>query len=113
MKYLFLLLSIFIASTAFTQEPLQDPNQNPNYTVSRQKYMAEKDKLLASMNTTEQNTYKAFDWTTYKMEKKQQRIERRQERALARINRPMIYPMYNPSNIWGWPRPYWGFHHWR
>ncbi len=111
MKYFFLSLSIFITSTAFTQEVLQDPNQNPNYAISRQKYMSEKDKLLASMNTTEQNTYKAFDWSTFKEEKKQNRINRRQERALARINRPVMLRSCNPGYM-GWPRPYWGYYNW-
>jgi hypothetical protein len=109
MKYYFLLLLLFLLG--LNASHAQDANQNPNYALSRDKYMAEKDRLSAGMNTTEQNTYKAFDWTTYKAEKKQQKIDRRQERVLARINQPVVVPNCN-RGFWGWPRSYWGYYNW-
>ncbi len=88
MRYLFLtivLLSISFLSKA--QEIALAPNQNPNYKVSMDKYLAAQEKSpITTMNTTVQETYKAYDWTEAKQEKKQQRIARRQERRLARIN---------------------------
>ena len=91
----FLVLSIYIANA---QEINLAPDQNPNYKASQAKYEAAKDKLLEGMNTTEQKTYKAYDWTEAKQERRQQRRDNRQQRALARINNPGYY--WNNWNSW-------------
>ncbi|MDR2222111.1 MAG: hypothetical protein LBE34_05155 [Flavobacteriaceae bacterium] len=59
--------------------------QNPNYRVSMDKYMVLVDSITRDFGTTEQNTYKAYDWYEAKQErkaqKKQWRHEERMERA--------------------------------
>ena len=77
-----LLLSFIIFTTAFAanaQELL--PDQNPNYKVSMEKYSATP-AALTTMNTTLQETYKAYDWSTAKAERKAERRNFRRERAL-------------------------------
>lgn len=95
MKTISLLFAAVICAFQVKAQELA-PNQNPNYKVSQAKYEAQQTKLSSSMNTTVQSTYKAYDWTEAKEAKKNQRIARRQERALARINnRPYFsYPDY-------------------
>lgn len=68
------------------QETTSTSDQNPNYLLSLAKYQSSQDRYASEMNTTQQNTYKAYDWTEAKEEKKNQRIDFRQKRALARIN---------------------------
>ena len=84
--FLFSMCSICMAYAQETQ-----PNQNPNWKKSLEKYEANKEKLTETQGTTEQKTYKAYDWTEAKNERKQQRRDYRQQRALARINRPSIW----------------------
>jgi len=68
------------------QEVLMTSDQNPDYKTSLAKYQTGQQGVLEAMNTTAQNTYKAYDWTEAKQERKNQRIDFRQKRALARIN---------------------------
>lgn len=103
-----LLLNSFFVSKA--QEKVLTSDQNPNYKISQDKYLATQEKLSANMNTTVQETYKAYDWTEAKQEKKQQRIARRQERRLARINNPG-YNGYN-FNGYGFSNNYWDYLLW-
>ena len=80
MKQLLLSLIIIAAGFAANAQELA-PDQNPNYKVSMEKYSA----IPASqttMNTTLQETYKAYDWSTAKAERKAERRNFRRERAL-------------------------------
>lgn len=106
MKNIALLILAFWFTVGFSSA--QNPDQNPNYQTSLDIYTK---KLLDSgnttMSTTVQDTYKAIDeW----QDKKDRKIENdrlsrqyRQERRLARINRPSYYsnPYAYSPNIYG------------
>lgn len=97
MKAILIIISFFCASASiFAQENSTVPDQNPNYKVSLEKYKVDNDNLLATMNTTVQNTYKAYDWYEAKQERKHQRISDRRERNLYRLQNYGNY--YNPYN---------------
>ena len=90
---LLLLISVLLSLSTFSQIPA-DPssqippsNQNPNYLVSQNKYMAIKDSLLATSNTTVQQTYKAYDWYQNKLDRKQSRLDHRRKLRINRSNR--------------------------
>ncbi len=85
-KILLSCLSVFTVVLVNAQDAITVPDQNPNFKVSLAKYQASQEGLMATMNTTVQDTYKAYDWYEAKMERRQQRINFRQERILARIN---------------------------
>lgn len=72
-------------SVAATKTVALLPDQNPNFQKSRDKYMAESDKLTANQGTTIQETYNAIDDVEIKKEQKQLRKDRRHERRMARI----------------------------
>ena len=96
--YVFLLLGFSVQA----QDNSLAPDQNPNYKTSLAKYTGNQEQLQSAMNTTVQNTYKAYDWYEAKQERKQQRIQFRQQRALARINsfnnfNYGYYPSYRPG----------------
>ena len=81
------LLLFFIVITAFFAANAQVfmTDQNPNYKVSLDKYVAIQTSSTtpaAAMNTTVQETYKAYDWSTAKAERKTERRNFRRERAL-------------------------------
>ena len=80
MKKVLLSLIIFGAGFASKAQELAS-DQNPNYKVSMEKYQA-LTTVQTSMNTTVQNTYKAYDWSTAKAERKAERRNFRRERAL-------------------------------
>jgi hypothetical protein len=82
----FILASILIGFTGFSQ----DPDQNPNYKISAEKYAEIADEINKTQGQTIQDTYTAFDWSTYKAEKKQARIDSRLDR------RKMRYQYYRP-----------------
>ena len=87
MKKIILVSMVMLSVTILkAQEALMTPDQNPQYKNSLAKYQTDKQSVLEAMNTTAQNTYKAYDWTEAKQERKNQRIDFRQKRALARIN---------------------------
>ncbi|MFD1553826.1 hypothetical protein DNU06_09440 [Putridiphycobacter roseus] len=85
----FLLLSVMVGT--FAQAQTQDPDQNPNYAQAAAKYDTNKENLLVNQGLTIQNTYEAFDWSTYKADKKQARIDNRHAVRLARANTPNYY----------------------
>jgi hypothetical protein len=114
-------LFICLASASFAQESSQlVPDQNPNFMVSRLKYMNQKDSLLSWENTTIQATYKAYDWREAREER---RSERRSYRAQSNYyNNPFYitpnigygYNSYYTRrnygwNNWGFVRPFIGF----
>ncbi len=77
------LLSFIVIAAGFAanaQELALD--QNPNYKVSLEKYTANMVTLQTTNNTTVQDTYKAYDWSTAKAERKAVRRNFRRERAL-------------------------------
>ena len=97
-----LLLSfIIIAAGLSLQAQELSPDQNPNYKTSVEKYRSMKGDLQTTMNTTVQNTYKAYDWTTAKEERK---TARRNERREYRLYSQRYYDPYYNNNYYG--RPY-------
>ena len=101
---IFSFLILIFAYQAKSQE--LSSNQNPNYKASQTKYENQQACLASSMNTTEQDTYKAYDWTEAKEAKKKDRIARRQERILARINNRSCFMDYM---FWGQPYYYYRY----
>jgi len=81
-----LLLSLIVISAGFAANAqVFMTDQNPNYKVSLDKYVAIQTSSTTpatAMNTTVQETYKAYDWSTAKAELKTERRNFRRERAL-------------------------------
>ena len=103
-SFIFSFLILICACQVKSQE--LSSNQNPNYKASLAKYENQKAALTSTMNTTEQDTYKAYDWTEAKEAKRKDRIERRQERALARINNRSCFMDYM---LWNQPYFYYRY----
>lgn len=61
-----------------------DPDQNPRWAVSRDKYIRMADSLNAWHGTTRDETYKAIDWME---ERKEARADRRAFRRQLRLER--------------------------
>lgn len=111
--YLTFVLSVTTSGVLFGQQP--NPDQNPNHQVSMDYYLQNRQELTANQGQTVQNTYKAYDWTTYKAEQKQQRQDRRyefkkmryQSRYFCSNNVSPFY--YGPNNNFYNPyySPYW------
>lgn len=80
------------------------PNQNPNYEVSKSKYMKMADSLNEWHSTTQQQNYKAIDWLADRREARADRREFRQQLRLERA-RQMDYPYYY-SNYGNYNRRY-------
>jgi hypothetical protein len=87
MKKILFTCSILVASLASQAQELAI-DQNPNYKVSMDKYAASQLSLQTTNNTTTQNTYKAYDFSEAK-------AERRAERRNLRRERQMYYNMNN------------------
>ena len=105
MKKLLLVLFIFAGGYAALAQELA-PDQNPNYKVSLEKYQALNTSLQTTMNTTVQQTFKAFDWYTAKQDRKvERRADRRENRRFNNFNgfnnynRPFFLGNYNG---WRW-----------
>ena len=60
------------------------PDQNPNYAVSRAKYMQIADSLNEWHSTTQQENYKAIDWLA---DRREARADRREFRRQLRMER--------------------------
>lgn len=73
----FLGLGFLLSAGASAQQ--SNPDQNPNYQVSMDYYMQNYRTLTANEGETVQSTYTAYDWTTHKMEQKQERKDRKYE----------------------------------
>lgn len=91
------IITVCLATAAIAQEGSQSlaPDQNPNFNVSRQKYMNIKDSLLTYANNTVQETYKAYDWYEAKLERKAQRRENRRLSGYNNYNSSYYNPYYN------------------
>ncbi len=74
---------LFCSYIAVAQTDLA-PNQNPNYAVSRAKYMQIADSLNEWHSTTQQEMYKAIDWLA---DRKEARADRREFRRQLRMER--------------------------
>jgi hypothetical protein len=97
MKRIIFTLIILVAGFA-TQAQELAPDQNPNYKVSMDKYVATQVSLQSTNNTTIQSTYKAYDWSTAKAERKAERRSFRRERRLFNnYNDSWDYNGYNNS----------------
>ena len=70
------------------------PDQNPNYAISRAKYMQIADSLNEWHSTTQQEIYKAIDWLA---DRKEARADRREFRRQLRLERArwIDYGNYN------------------
>jgi hypothetical protein len=107
MKQLITLFVLSLGLSAQAQELL--PDQNPNYLISKNKYMQQKDSLGMYMNTTIQNTYKAHDWYEARQERRQVRFDNRMQRRLWSAQNT-----YWINDGWGWNNNRWnGVNDWR
>lgn len=86
------------------------PDQNPNYAVSRTKYMGLADSLTAYHGSTLQETYKAIDWMADRAEARAERRDFRRQLRLIRAsnwyNNDYYYPNYR-NNWRNYRYPYW------
>ncbi len=81
MKRILLSLTIILAAVALKAQE-NTAEQNPDYKISMDKYIAIQTSLQATNNTTLQNTYKAYDWSTARTERRTERRNYRRERRL-------------------------------
>lgn len=91
-----LLLLLLTGSLALSASAQTASDQNPNYAVSRDKYMRVADSVNRWHATTVQNTYKAYDWYEAKTERRDARLANRQAVRLARAQRSYRYDSYDP-----------------
>lgn len=90
------ILTLFIGINGWSQT--QDPDQNPNYKISQDKYAEKADDLNSTQGTTIQDTYEAFDWTEYKTQKKQNRKDNRYNRRVMKYQYRYYNNSYNNCN---------------
>lgn len=95
-------LGILLLTGLNSSAQTQNPDQNPNYQTSQEKYMEKSDELTETQSTTIQETYEAFDWTEHKAKQKQDRKDRRFEKQKMRYqyNRRCRPYRYN-NNFYG------------
>jgi len=102
LPFVLLLLTAGFTSSLQAQTELA-VNQNPNYEVSRSKYMKLADSINTWHGTTPQETYKAID---YMADRKEARDERRAFRRQLRLERNNWYgDYYYPTYGNGWLYP--------
>jgi len=98
---LFTLITLGLSTITFGQN---NPDQNPNYKKSMDKYMAMKDSAHVYMSTTIQDIYNVVDWAEEKQKRQDLKKERKHELKKMRIkannqNRRYRYRRgYNPYN---------------
>lgn len=104
------ILLALMLSTSYTSIKAQSgpvADQNPNYAVSRDRYMKMSDSINTWHSTTVQQTYKAID---YLEDKREQRIERKafhREMRLAAVRNGWYYNnYYSPDYNTSFYRPY-------
>jgi hypothetical protein len=92
---------LLLCNDVISQASLE-PDQNPNYAISRDKYMKMADSLNEWHSTTFQNTYKAKD---YMQDRADARMARREYRRQYQYDRMSVYGYndyyngyYYPSN---------------
>jgi hypothetical protein len=89
-RTLFVLALVFAAGIAMAQTELA-PDQNPNFAVSRAKYMKVADSTNAWQGTTSQQTYKAIDFLADRAEARANRRAFRQELRMERARNGYYY----------------------
>jgi hypothetical protein len=99
-------VSLFAFDT-FGQNGLA-PDQNPDFAVSRDKYMKVADSLNSWHSSTQQEIYKAIDWLA---DRKEARADRREFRRQLRAQRSVwldydVYGDYYRGNRYYRYRPY-------
>jgi hypothetical protein len=100
-----LILLLASATTGASAQSVAD--QNPNYAVSRDKYMKMSDSITRWQSTTAQNTYKAYDWYEAREERRTARRDNRNAVRLARAQRSGYYDSrYNNYNNYNSYDPY-------
>lgn len=104
-RSLFVLALVLAAGIAMAQTGLA-PDQNPNFAVSRAKYMGIADSVNTFQGTTDQQTYKAIDFLADRAEAKANRRAFRQQLRLERA-RNGYYNDYN--NGWYYPSVNFGY----
>ena len=108
-----MLSGLLLVCSALTAQTNLAPDQNPDFAISRDKYMKLADSLSQWQGTTIQQTYKAFDWYEHKQERKNERIQFNRQWQLQR-NYYHYPPYYNRSYYYNnyrnyYPRHRWGF----
>lgn len=91
-----LLTGFFLSVSGQSQSHLA-PDQNPNFAISRDKYMKIADSLNAWHSTTLQENYKAIDWLA---DRKEARADRREFRRQLRRERAGWYNDYDNYNYY-------------
>lgn len=98
-SYFLLITVFFLATGAMAQTGGLVPDQNPNYMVSRDRYLSIKDSVINFQGTTIQDTYKAIDFL-------QDRREAREQRRLFRQNLRMERVRYGGYDYYDYNTPY-------
>lgn len=80
-----LFLSLFLTFSSIITFGQTNPDQNPNYKNSMDKYMSLKDSSHAFMSTTIQEIYNVVDWAEEKQKEKDLKKERKHELRKLRI----------------------------
>lgn len=117
-----LLFPILTAAVCFcsytgTAQTNLAPDQNPNYAISRAKYMQLADSLNEWHSTTQQENYKAIDWLA---DRREARADRREFRRQLRMERArwVDYGYYNdgyylPNNYYYRNNNNYRYNNWR
>lgn len=102
-----LLVMMTAVITAGAQSSLAE-DQNPNYEVSRDKYMKIADSLTSFQSTTVHNTYKAIDYMEDRRIAREERLQFRRQLRLERARRNFYVAPVNRRwhNNWGFYDPY-------
>ena len=91
--FLAVTITACLCSDITTAQTNLAPDQNPNYAVSRARYMQIADSLNEWHSTTQQDIYKAIDWLA---DRREARADRREFRRQLRMERARWdYGYYN------------------
>jgi hypothetical protein len=98
---------LLVAATGASAQTGLAADQNPNYMVSRDKYMQLADSVNAYHSTTVQDTYNAIEWIEDRREAREQRREFRRQIRMERARYGGYYYddyytpyYYNNYNSW-------------
>lgn len=98
--FFYLLTTGLLLATGTMAQTGLAPNQNPNYMLSRDKYMAVADSINAYHGITVQDTYNSIDFLEDRREARDQRRAFRRELRLIRAQNAGYYydDYYSPYN---------------
>lgn len=82
-KITILLICIVIATCSFSQS--HDSDQNPDYRITRTKYLGLRDSLIMYEGGTVQETYKAYDYMEDMQERKDAKTAFKRQLRLAKV----------------------------